>query len=73
MKVPPKEIVTGTIGGIDIMELDDAVTVLWKNNIYAESGMGCTGPIVMVNEERLSDALKALAAGGYAVDESDPC
>ena len=73
VKIPPKEIVTGTIGGIDIMELDDAVTVLWKSGIYAESGMGCTGPIVMVNEDKLSDALKALVAGGYAVDESDPC
>ena len=31
VKIPPKEIVTGTIGGIDIMELDDAVTVLWKS------------------------------------------
>lgn len=70
---PPKETVTGTISGIDIMELDDAVNVLWKNGIYAESGMGCTGPIVMVNEEKLQDAIKALSTGGYAVEDSDPC
>ncbi|OLS03848.1 glycine/sarcosine/betaine reductase complex component C subunit alpha [Tissierella creatinophila] len=73
VKAPPKETVTGTISGIDIMELEDAVSVLWKNGIYAESGMGCTGPIVMVNEAKLSDALKALSNGGYAVDDSDPC
>lgn len=73
VKAPPKETVTGTIGGIDIMELDDAVSVLWKNGIYAESGMGCTGPIVMVNEEKLQDAIKALSSGGYAVEDSDPC
>ncbi len=73
VKAPPKETVTGTINGIDIMELDDAVNVLWKNNIYAESGMGCTGPIVMVNEEKLCDAIKVLANEGYSVEDSDPC
>ncbi len=50
--MPEKETVTATIEGIDIMELEDAVRVLWKENIYAESGMGCTGPIIMVNEEK---------------------
>lgn len=73
VKAPPKETVTGTISGIDIMELDDAVSVLWKGNIYAESGMGCTGPIVMVNEEKLSEALKTLSAGGYAVESGEDC
>lgn len=70
---PPKETVTGTINGIDIMELEDAVQALWKENIYAESGMGCTGPIVMVNEAKLSEAVKALAKAGYDVGEADPC
>ena len=55
------------------MELEDAVAVLWKNGIYAESGMGCTGPIVMVNEEKVAAAIKALSSGGYAVDDKDPC
>lgn len=70
---PPAETVTGTISGIDIMELEDAVKALWKAGIYAESGMGCTGPIVMINEAKLGDALKALAKAGYSVGESDPC
>lgn len=70
---PPKEAVTGTISGIDIMELEDAVRALWKAGIYAESGMGCTGPIVMVNENKLNEALKALKAAGFAVGEADPC
>ena len=60
MEAPPAETVTGTISGIDIMELEDAVRALWKAGIYAESGMGCTGPIVMVNENKVNDALKAL-------------
>ena len=73
VKAPPKEIVTGQIEGIDIMELEEAVEALWKENIYAESGMGCTGPVVMVNEDKLSDAMKALANAGYDVGEAEEC
>jgi hypothetical protein len=70
---PPKEVVTGSIAGIDIMELEDAVKVLWKNGIYAESGMGCTGPIVLVNEEKLETAIKVLTKEGFVTKESQPC
>lgn len=70
---PEKEIVTGSISGIDIMELEDAVVELWKNNIYAESGMGCTGPIVMVNESKLANAIEVLKKSGYTTEEADPC
>ncbi len=51
VEAPPKEVVTGAIAGIEIMDLEDAVQVLWKNKIYAESGMGCTGPVVLVRRE----------------------
>lgn len=70
---PPSETVTATISGIDIMELEDAVRVLWKNGIYAESGMGCTGPIVMINEDRLDKSVEILSKAGYVAGESDPC
>ena len=70
---PPKEIVTGQIEGIDIMELEDAVEALWKGQIYAESGMGCTGPVVMVNEEKLAQAMKVLSSAGYEVGEAEDC
>lgn len=73
VKAPPKETVTETINGIDIMELEDAVQVLWKNGIYAESGMGCTGPIVMINENKLSESINILSKAGYEVGEADPC
>ncbi|WP_066497471.1 glycine/sarcosine/betaine reductase complex component C subunit alpha [Abyssisolibacter fermentans] len=62
---PKKEIVTGAISGIDIMDLEDAVKEIWKNNIYAETGMGCTGPIVMVNVKNIDDASDILAKAGY--------
>jgi glycine/sarcosine/betaine reductase complex component C subunit alpha len=50
--VPPeKEIVTEEIHGVEILDLEEAVQHLWKKNIYAESGMGCTGPVVMIAEK----------------------
>lgn len=57
---PPKEVVTEGIAGVDILDLEDAVKALWKAGIYAESGMGCTGPIVMVSPENLTKAEQTL-------------
>jgi len=71
--MPEKEVVTGSVSGIDIMDLEDAVESLWKVGIYAESGMGCTGPMVMVSESRLGKALEVLADAGYVSKESLPC
>jgi len=65
VKEPPKEPVTAEISGIEITELDDAVAILWGENIYAQSGMGCTGPIVMVNEAKLKQAEGILASKGF--------
>ncbi len=63
---PPKEVVTGQISGVDIMDLDDAVNMLWKNGIYAESGMGCTGPIILVNEAKVDAAIELIKKEGFA-------
>lgn len=65
VKMPEKEVVTHQISGIDIMDLEDAVKVLWKNGIYAESGMGCTGPIVLVAEGKGEESVKMLLDAGY--------
>lgn len=65
VKAPPKKVVTHAIAGIDILELEDAVKELWKNGIYSESGMGCTGPIVLVSEDEGGDALNVLINSGY--------
>ncbi|WP_353893122.1 glycine/sarcosine/betaine reductase complex component C subunit alpha [Proteinivorax hydrogeniformans] len=59
---PPKKTVTEEITGIDILQLDDGVQVLWKEGIYAESGMGCAGPVIMVNPDDLDKAKQALGA-----------
>ncbi|MEB3428469.1 glycine/sarcosine/betaine reductase complex component C subunit alpha [Citroniella saccharovorans] len=62
---PAKEIVSEAIAGIDILELEDATHKLWKNGIYAESGMGCTGPVIMVSKEKIQEAKEVLKAEGY--------
>lgn len=64
IKVPEKEAVTSQISGVDILDLEDAAKLLWKHNIYAESGMGCTGPIVLVNDENAEKAQEILRNEG---------
>lgn len=68
VKMPDKEVVTHQINGIDIMDLEDAVAELWKNGIYAESGMGCTGPIVLVNEDKCGISIDTLIKAGYTAN-----
>ena len=65
IKAPPSEVVTEQIEGIDVLDLEDAVHLLWSKNIYAESGMGCTGPIVRVSTANLDQAAEILRQGGY--------
>ena len=65
VKAPPQEIVTSQIPGIEVMDLDDAVQALWKIGVYAESGMGCTGPIIRVSDANLEKATAELTKCGY--------
>ncbi len=65
VKAPPSEPVTASIPGIEVMDLEDAVQALWKVGIYAESGMGCTGPLVMMSEANHEKALEILKKTGY--------
>lgn len=62
---PPKKLVTEAIPGVDVMDIEDAVQSLWKEKIYAESGMGCTGPIIMVASEDKDNAVKTLKEQDY--------
>lgn len=65
VKMPEKKIVTFAIPGIDILELEDACKALWREDIYSESGMGCTGPVILVNENDGENAGKVLVKAGY--------
>lgn len=66
---PPAEVVTFEISGIEVLDLDDAVNVLWREKIYAKSGMGCTGPVVMVSEANSEKALEILRKAGYVSED----
>lgn len=65
LEPPPKKVVTCDIAGVDILQLEAAVELLWSAGIYAETGMGCTGPVVMVADEDVLASRKALKSGGY--------
>lgn len=65
VKMPEKEIATAEIPGVDVMDLEDAVKALWKAGIYAESGMGCTGPIVLMNPAKKEKAAEVLKTAGF--------
>ncbi len=60
-----KEVVTAEITGIDVMDLDDAVAALAGVGIYAESAMGCTGPMVLISEKNHDTARAELIKAGY--------
>lgn len=65
VKEPAKKAVSEAILGIDILVLEEAVTELWKADIYATSGMGCTGPVVMVAPEDEDHAREVLKKADY--------
>ncbi len=62
---PPEKTCTADIPGIEILDLEDAVHELWKAGIFASSGMGCTGPIVMMAEEDYEKSKVILHEKGY--------
>lgn len=65
VKMPPKKVVTFAIPGIDILDLENACKALWKEDIYSESGMGCTGPVLLVSDKECEKAIEILKKTGY--------
>ena len=65
VSAPKKEIVTHEITGVEVTDVEDAVRTLWKSEIYAESGMGCTGPVILVAQANAERAEAALHSGGW--------
>ncbi|HYE83487.1 MAG TPA: glycine/sarcosine/betaine reductase complex component C subunit alpha [Clostridia bacterium] len=63
-----KKPVTKSIAGIDILELENAVASLAEEGIYSESGMGCTGPIVLVADEDYIKAVDIILARKYITE-----
>ncbi|NMB02702.1 MAG: glycine reductase [Firmicutes bacterium] len=62
---PPAKPVDQEITGVDVLEIEAAAEALWKENIYAEAGMGCTGPVILVAPEDLEMAFAKLKELGF--------
>ena len=65
VKAPAAEPTDDELLGIDVLEIDNAVKVLWKANIYAESAMGCTGPVIKMPARHMDKARELLKQNGY--------
>lgn len=60
-----KEPCTFSVAGIDVTDIEDAAAVLLNAGIYAQTGMGCTGPLVMLPERHKEEAVRLLKEAGY--------
>lgn len=65
VKCPPKEPVPYGILGVEVMDLDSAKEALWAKGIYAETGMGCTGPVILVSDAKGAEAEAILREAGF--------
>jgi hypothetical protein len=65
IKAPAKKVTGEEIAGIDILEIESAKESLWKEDIYAETGMGCTGPVILVAEDDYQQAKDKLIEVGF--------
>ena len=60
-----KEPCTFSVAGIDVTDIEDAAAVLLRAGIYSETGMGCTGPLIILPERQKDEAVKLLKEAGY--------
>ena len=65
VKCPASEPCTASILGIEVMDLEDAAKTLWKAGIYADTGMGCTGPLVLMSQTNYEKSVELLRTAGY--------
>jgi len=71
--MPDRKVVTKSIAGVDILELENAVAVLAKAGIYSESGMGCTGPIILTADEDYDKAVEILYDNKFITEKPLDC
>jgi betaine reductase len=65
VKSPPAEPTDEELHGVDVLEIENAVKALWKAGIYAESAMGCTGPVVKLAARNAEKGTAVLRERGY--------
>ena len=64
-EVPIRTVLNEEIEGVDIMEIENAVSYLLKYSIYVVSGMGCTGAVIMLNKKDKEKAIDILKKEGF--------
>lgn len=62
---PPTVPVDAEIAGVDVLDMERAAQTLWKEGIYAETAMGCTGPVVRIQFAAKDKAAAILHAAGF--------
>jgi len=62
---PPAVPVDAEIAGVDVLDMENAAQTLWKEGIYAETAMGCTGPVIRVQHEVKDKAAAVLRQAGF--------
>jgi glycine/sarcosine/betaine reductase complex component C subunit alpha len=65
ISVPTQQPTNSEIQGVDVLSIEAAVKELWKVGIYAESGMGCTGPVIKVPGALMERCREVLSKTGY--------
>ena len=65
VSAPPPKPTDSEIQGIDVLSIEAAVKELWKVGIYAESAMGCTGPVVKVPGSSVERSKEVLRKTGH--------
>lgn len=65
VKKPAQVPVDAEIAGVDVMDMESAAQALWKEGIYAETAMGCTGPVVRVPKTVQEKATAILKKAGF--------
>lgn len=65
ISMPSPKPTDSEINGIDVLSLENAVKELWKVGIYAESGMGCTGPVIKIPGSLMEKSTDILKKAGY--------
>ena len=65
VSAPPPRPTDSEIRGIDVLSIDAAMKELWKVGIYAETAMGCTGPVVKVPRGLAERSKQVLSKTGY--------
>lgn len=65
IKAPPARPTNAEIAGVDVLDMEPAVRCLWKEGLYAESAMGCTGPVIKVPKDILEAARDCLKRNNY--------